>query len=182
MSDHTRLFIGLPLPEAIRNKFSTFDLSSKGLRKVPLKNLHLTLKFIGDVDESLKESIQAELRNISVSSFSLAFEGLGKFPKRGKARVLWSGLKRVPPELIHLHEQIEDRLESRGIQKEDRRFSPHLTLARVKPGFKHPVEDWIEKYKSFQTEEFQVNEFILFASELTPKGSIYTVVGAYPLK
>ena len=178
-----RCFIALPIPKKYQQECEALV---RGLQKhsLPIKwvafgNFHVTLKFIGEIQEDLLPSIieQVELTATQFLPFTLSLEKTGAFPLRGKPRVLWVGI-REQGRLRSLVNQLDRRLEALGLPLETRSFSPHLTLGRVRPG---GTMDRELLTMDFTTEPFQVSEIVLYESRLTPAGPIYTPLKKFPL-
>ncbi len=166
-----RLFVGVQPPEDVRRKIIRFmkkQLSGLNAKLVEFENLHITLKFIGEVPNDKVPEIKRALETIRFSPFTVELFGIGGFPTSTRARVVWIGTKGGAEELTELATRIEDVLEPLGIPKELRPFHPHLTLARVR-GSTNVTNIPAEYFGSFVVEEF-----ILFKSVLTPSGPIYT--------
>ncbi len=172
-----RLFVACDLPEEIREKLAKVQEFLKSeddkIKWVEKENLHLTLKFIGEVEEEKAEKIKAALSSVKFRPFLTSVAEFGIFPPRGKIRVVWMGL--LPQDkIIDLHEMIDAALEKIGIEK-DARFQAHITLGRVKyiedkEGFSRKVSKIKER---FESEPFKIDRFYLKKSTLTPKGPIY---------
>jgi 2'-5' RNA ligase len=171
----------MELPRAILKKIEgvqeDLKLSLADVRWVSPEKIHLTLKFLGNMDEatiepivqSIEGSIQATL------PFHLWVKGIGVFPHLKNPRVIWMGLVDGKEILTSLQSQIETRLEGMGFQPEDRSFRPHLTLGRVKSSKgKEEILKRMEKYKEEEFGDFHVERVILFKSDLRPSGPIYT--------
>lgn len=159
-------------------------LKSHGIegRYVNKEKLHLTLKFLGEVEEdklsSLKEITGARKQ---IPSFCLRLGGLGAFPPKGRPRVLWQGLEGVETEddknLKELKDLLENNLEDLGFEKEKRKFKPHITLARDPMNLKRDKLNDISVKKA----EIKVNSFSLMSSKLTRNGPIYEEVYRFNL-
>ena len=170
-----RLFIAIDLPTPLRDQLTALYGPARGITWTRTEQLHLTLRFLGDVDVSLRESLEQKLAAVSVEPFVLPVEGLGSFPPRGPARVLWVGVGRGHTRLHQLRQQIDDALLACGLDLDVRFFHPHVTLGRVKdeapPGV---VADFLKKHGAFEAAPFRVTSFILYASELRSSGAIHT--------
>jgi RNA 2',3'-cyclic 3'-phosphodiesterase len=176
-----RLFIAVDLPAPVKDQLSALCVGVPGAKWVGRSQLHLTLRFIGEVDTSRRDAIKTALAAIKSAPFTMTLQGTGRFPPRGAARVLWVGV-RVPPPLTHLYDQVERTLVSLGLPPEDRGFSPHITVARLKtPPHPETIERYLGKHKSFQTDPIAVDSFILYSSVLAPQGPTYTPEGVYKL-
>jgi RNA 2',3'-cyclic 3'-phosphodiesterase len=177
-----RLFVAIDLPDAMKNALGALCTGIPGAKWVKREQMHLTLRFIGDVDDEQSEAIKNELASAQATAFEMNLEGVGQFPTKGKARVLWVGVK-APPALSDLQGKVNNALDKLGIQPEDHPFSPHITLARFKtPPPQDNMRQFFTKNADFKTEPFTVEAFILFASELRPEGLVYRKEGVYSLE
>lgn len=178
-----RLFVGIKPPDYVTeavNRVREEESGAMGISWGAPEKLHLTLAFLGEVDSTLQPEIFRRLPEANVRPFYLALEGLGVFPRKGRPQVLWAGLAPADPLLFQLHGKVERILLDLGFEPERRRFSPHLTLARCGAGSGPAVAGILKKHREFGPAPFQVNECILFASELTSRGSIYTELMRIP--
>lgn len=145
------------------------------------ENVHLTLKFFGNVPAQNVAQISVAGSRVAseFSSFQIRIGGTGVFPRRNRPQVLWIGVEDSSGRLSDLQQRLEEEFAREGFAKEDRGFRPHLTIARLrKPeDARQLAEDHIQTKFSFI--ELPVNEFVLFRSELSPKGSIYTVISKH---
>jgi len=178
-----RLFVAMDLPEDVKDELHGLcrDFTVPGARWVNIEQLHLTLRFIGDADEELFQTIRNSLSLIKASQFNLHMEGTGRFPPRGAPHVLWVGLSDSST-LLRIHNQVEEAVQLAGIPSEKRPFSPHITLARLRDASPGAVNSFLERTKEFRTPLFTVSEFRLYSSTLTPKGAIHTCEAVYPLE
>lgn len=176
-----RLFVAVDLPPDVRRTVAALREDIPGARWCPEEQLHLTLSFIGDADDALFDSIRDRLSTISCPSFALALAGIGSFPPRRHPRVLWVGLT-SPPELTGLKKAVDHALLAAGFSPEEREFSPHITLARLKDPADTAAGRFLARNASFSAPEFVVNEFCLYSSTLTPHGAIHTPELTVPLK
>lgn len=145
------------------------------LRVVRPENLHITLKFLGDVEEGLAPSVAEVMEEAAegVSPFAVTLQGTGAFPHLGRPRVLWVGIKGGEP-LVSMAQRLEERLEGMGFARERRGFSPHLTVARVKGG--RGREEIVRVAEGHREEVFgeqRVETLRLKRSDLTPQGARY---------
>ena len=194
-----RLFIALDIDDPIRERISRFVDEVRNLsldaRWVKLKSLHVTLKFIGERPDDAVEQIKQELKDVSATTTEIKFRGYGFFPTPKSARVFWIGME-SGPQLAQLAAAIDERMASLGIKKEDRAFSPHLTLARAVGGSGSPrwrkgdgpnraFSYLQEKLSALPVPEFGTmtpREFFLYQSQLLPKGSRYTKLAKFELQ
>ncbi len=169
-----RLFVAIDLPDTIKPFVVGMGRSIPGSRPVPGEQLHITLKFIGETNEDQLPDIVESLHSIRFSPLRFQLMDLGHFPLRGKPTVLWAGINPTEP-LISLRNKIERNLEEAGIEREKRKFSPHLTLCRLKNSPLKRVTGFLMDNGGFETPPFEVNSFKLYSSILTPKGAVHTI-------
>ena len=129
-----RLFVAVDLPHEAKEALRVVCRGVPEARWVPLEQLHLTLRFIGDADDAMFAAIKGALAGVKCPPFDLALEGVGHFPPGKRARVLWVGMEHNET-LLRLAKEVELALETAGVSPEDRPFSPHITLAR----FREPI-------------------------------------------
>ena len=176
-----RLFIAIDLPEAVKGQLAELCSGLPDAKWVKHEQMHLTLYFIGDVDEAGFTAVKSALMGVAAPPFAMHLEGVGQFPAKGKPRVLWVDVK-APPLLAELQQSIMASLTILGLPPPDHPFSPHITLARFKtPPPTDTVRPFYAQHAAFKTEPFAVSSFILFSSTLTPRGSIYHHEALYPL-
>lgn len=153
------------------------------IRWVPKENLHLTVKFLGNIEETQVTAIATALRpRLSpFSRFTISAKGLGVFPERGRPKILWVGL--AGKELTELAANVESCLLPLGFAPEQRSFTPHLTIGRWRQFDRAPaaLKQDLENWRARSFGESAVNEVILFQSELNPAGSIYRRLEAFAL-
>ena len=170
----TRLFVAIDPPLPLCTLLSEMAGDIRGARPVPLEQLHLTLKFIGDVQEARLPGLKEALKAITHQPFYLTIKGFGRFPHSGNPRIVWAGI--VPqPELGRLYFSIEQTLARHDIAREARAFTPHITLARCKTSKPEQIRPFLEKHRSFHSEPFLVEQFNLYRSTLTADGAIHTL-------
>jgi len=173
-----RLFIAVDLPAALKTAFSGFSGELPLARWVSPEELHLTLRFIGEVDQGTLSAISSALSRIRFAPFPLTLGGVGHFPPGQRPRVLWVGLAPCPA-LMQLQMELELALLEIGIPAEGRRFSPHLTLARLKETLPAAVSAFEIRHRDLACPPFEVGEFILYSSLLTAKGAIHSKEAVY---
>jgi 2'-5' RNA ligase len=178
-----RLFVAVELPDEVKNRLVRLRADIPGASWTKPNAMHLTLRFLGDgLSEDQLAAIRGALESIRAAPFELKMQGVGKFPQGARpARVLWSGV--APSKaLMTLQSGVERAVESVGFAPE-RDFSAHITLARLKqPRPSAEVQRFLAAHADFACTPFPVDEFILFSSQLTPQGSIYTRQGVYRLE
>jgi len=177
-----RLFIAISLNSQLQQELTELQEKfrvRKGIRWVKPQNIHLTLNFLGEVDEQriplIKEVMQRATRG--VFPFLLSFGGLGAFPNLKAPRVIWLGLK-SEKEVVSLQQRLEKELSRIGFSPEKRKFQPHLTLGRVKflENKKEFVKRMQESEQASLSSKLRVDKIELIESKLTPQGPIYSLV------
>jgi len=182
-----RTFICIEIPGSIKTRIEDLQRVLKQIDAavswVKPSNIHLTLKFLGAVEESRIQRVceAAGRASRSTGPIELTIAGAGCFPSARSPRVLWIGLKEVPAGLKTLYEAIEKEMAGCGFARESRRFGPHLTIGRLRSqqNARHLSEMLIST--GFQDEGFEAREVIVMRSNLNPKGSIYTPLAVLPL-
>jgi len=175
-----RLFVALSIPDAIARELLLWQGGVPGARWLSREQLHLTLRFIGEVDGRDAAAIDDALSLIAVPPFSLELHTVGTFGGRDP-RELWAGV-RANEALMHLQRKIETAIQRIGLPADSRKFTPHVTLARLKGSPRGRVMDYLTDHALYASAAFAVNEFLLYSSTLTPNGSIYTPEREYVLQ
>ena len=162
-----RLFVALAPPAAGRVELAALAAPLAGGRWTPADNLHLTLRFIGDAEPERQAALEAALARVRVEPFILAVEGVGVFPSRGPAKVLWAGVGHGHPRLHQLRKQLDEALLTVDPTLDVHIFHPHFTLGRL-GGDHEPkaLAKFLERHTGFEAPPFRVGEFHLMASEL----------------
>ena len=185
-----RLFVALEIPAGVRDNLASLidnlrslssRLADKRTRWVRPENLHVTLKFIGEVAPAKLEGIRAALSEIrSDARVDLSVRGLGFFPNESQPRVLWAGLN-ASSNLTSLAGDIDRALESQGMAREQRAFTPHVTLARLEPaGLDEKSRGAIRQNGERDFGSFQTHEIHLIESKTKPSGAEYTSLATFP--
>lgn len=172
-----RLFVGIALPPELKLRLSLLAAGLPGARWVDPGNYHLTVRFVGAVDEGMASDIDAALESLQAPRFALQLAGIGHFG----TRMVWVGVERNPA-LHHLHDKIERALARLGFGPEERRYSPHVTLARLKGTAGARLQAYLSEHSLFRAEPFTVDRFSLVASYQTKSGSIYEDQADYRLR
>lgn len=193
-----RLFIALDIDDDIRERITRFVDGVQGFapdaRWAKPESLHVTLKFIGEQPETAIERIKGTLSTIAGQAVEIQLRGYGFFPTTKSARVFWLGME-AGPQLQSLASAVDAKMALLGVPKEERAFSPHLTLARGpsssgSPRWRkgdapnHTFQHLQEKLAALPSPEFgtmTAREFFLYQSQLSPKGSKYTKLAAFAL-
>lgn len=187
-----RLFVAVPLPEGIEEQLEALidelrQTVPSGVRWVPAKNIHLTLKFLGEQPVAVIRSISSVVAEAAAEHFSfpLAVGGLGCFPNPQRPRVLWVGLQDQTNQLSELQHRLEAGFEQMGIPLEQHRFHPHLTIGRVRKDAsrsqQQALADAVRLGGAPSLGRFNANEIVLFQSDLRPQGAVYSRVETFSL-
>jgi len=171
-----RLFVGIALPPELKLRLSLLCSGVPEARWLDAGNFHLTLRFIGEVDEGVASDIDGALLKIRARQFSLALAGVGQFGTHS----LWVGVEKSEP-LLHLQGKVEAALQRLGLPSETRRYAPHVTLARLRPPLGPRLQTFMIQHALFRAEPFRVERFDLVASYLTKSGAIYEDQAEYEL-
>lgn len=172
-----RLFVGIALPPELKLQLSLLAAGLPGAKWVDPGNYHLTLRFIGEVDEGQAADIDDGLVQIRAPRFEVTLATIGHFG----LRMLWVGIDRNPA-LQHLHEKVESVLNRLGFAPEERRYTPHVTLARLKGTHQSKLQTYLSEHALFRAMPFPVERFSLVASYLTKSGAIYEDQADYALR
>ncbi|MGD1119723.1 MAG: RNA 2',3'-cyclic phosphodiesterase [Dehalococcoidales bacterium] len=188
-----RAFIAIELPAETRQALTGLEAELKAAGGAPARwvdpvNIHLTLKFLGDIDSDATGRIMAALQTASGGThpFTVAVSGLGVFPNPKRVQIIWVGLTGELDKLNRLQKRIEEELVPLGFPAEGRAFTPHLTLARVRdyagPDARQKLGQLIEKTGFEAKSQISVNAVHLIKSQLTREGPIYTKISTIELK
>lgn len=174
-----RLFTGLELPSSIRMMLSALQGGLRGARWVDPENYHITLRFIGDIDDRSADEVAYELARVHRAPVSVKLSGLGSFGN-GKPHAVWA---RVQPsrELVEMQAEQERILQRLGFPAERRKYIPHVTLARLRGTTPVEAASWLEMRGDFSAPEFLAGRFVLFSAKATVGGGPYLVEESYPL-
>jgi RNA 2',3'-cyclic 3'-phosphodiesterase len=175
-----RLFAALALPDAVLDSLFALEYGVPGARWATREQLHLTLRFIGEVDGRDAAAIDDALAVISAPRFMMELKGVGEFGGKNP-RQLWAGVE-PNDALVHLQRKIETAAQRIGLEAETRKFTPHVTLARLRGSPPGRVLDFLTDHALYRSFPFEVDAFTLFSSVLTSDGSHYTPERVYPLQ
>jgi len=176
-----RLFVAVDLPPAVRQQVASLCFGLPGVRWVPEEQIHLTLRFIGEVNGNIFHDIREGLAEIRFPAFDMRLQGVGYFPPRRAPKVIWVGVEKNEA-LARLRNRVESTLVRIGLEPEGRKFAPHITLGRLKETPLPKVAAYLAGYDAFGTDAFPVEEFRLYSSTLTSDGATHTVEAEYPLQ
>lgn len=174
-----RLFVGLRPPPAIRAALGAVMTGVERARWQDDDQLHLTLRYIGEVERPVAEDVATMLSNIRFPAITVALDGVGQFGARGRINALWAG---VTPhdELTRLHLKIDRALVRIGLPPEGRAYLPHITIARIS-GSAGPIDGFLARNASLSSPPFELRHFLLFESHLGHDGARYEAIARYPL-
>lgn len=175
-----RLFTAVELPGELRRRMALLCTGADNARWAPEENLHLTLRFIGEVAEDVAEDLAAELDAVRAEPFPVTLSGAGHFESGRRVRTLWLGVEKNDA-LTALYDRIDAAVLRAGLPPEGRRFHPHITLARFRNGRPAAVRDWLAANGMFRAFPFMVESFVLFSSHLRSKGALYRSEVKFPL-
>jgi 2'-5' RNA ligase len=174
-----RLFTGIEIPAHIADSLSLLRGGLPGAHWIDPENYHLTLRFIGDVDAVVAREIVALLGGVHRRAFELRLEGLTSFGGR-KPRAVVAAVSPNPP-LLELQAEHERLMQRVGLEPEGRKYTPHVTLARLRDSTSRQVAEYLSSRAAFRSSEFPVARFVLFSSRASVGGGPYVVEAAYPL-
>ena len=174
-----RLFVGLRPPAAMREALLGAMGGLERARWQSAEQLHLTLRFIGEVERPLAEEVALALSNVRFAPFDLSLDGVGTFASRGRTRALWAGV--APHERVaQLHRKIDQALVRTGLAPEGRAYLPHITLARCN-GASGPPDRFLDHNSALASPPVRFDHFLLFESTLGSEGASYEAVARYRL-
>jgi len=173
-----RLFVAIRPPAGIRTQLLSLMHGVSNARWQDEDQLHLTVRFIGEVDRHRAEDVAASLGSIHHAAFAIALAGIGRFDRRGNG-ALWAGVAPHGP-LKSLHKKVDRACLNVGIAPDSRAYMPHITLARLNAA-SGPIDALIAASGGLTSDPFPVDAFCLYQSDLTPSGPIYTVIERFPL-
>lgn len=177
-----RLFIGLRPPSAIRSILLGTMADVAGVRWQRDDQLHLTLRFIGEVDHRTAEEIALALARVHAPAPEVALAGVGRFDRDGRTDTIWAGVRPADP-LAALHKKVDRALVSIGLPPEGRAFLPHITLARLarSQGTDPAIDAFLARHAGLGSAPFALPHMVLFESHLGSGGSSYDIVERWPL-
>ena len=174
-----RLFVAIRPPRALRERLMSLMGGVAHARWQRDDQLHLTLRFIGEVDRHRAEDIVAALGTVHHPAFGLALDGIGQFDRKGRTDTLWVGVSPQEPARL-LHNKIDQALVRVGLEPETRAYLPHITIARFGRAA-GPVDGLVSASGGVSSEPFAMTEFCLYESDTSHDGSVYTIVERYRL-
>lgn len=176
-----RLFIAIALPDSVRSDLARLCEPLRGIAWVRPEQIHLTLRFLGDVQPGRIAELEERLSGVRVESFILPVEGAGAFPPKGPPQVVWVGVGSGHPHLFQLRQRVDDAVLAAGVDFDVRSFVPHITLGRCARGGAPAATSWLHRHGGFSTAPFRAREFDLCSSRLSAAGAEHALRRRYPL-
>lgn len=173
-----RLFVALDLPSEVRCRLQLMAGGILGAKWVAPEKFHITLKFMGEVNEGVFMDATQALSEVRWDPFNIRLNGVDWFGDAKKPRLLYAGVE-AGPDLNMLRERVDSTLARLGLAAENRKFTPHVTLAYLRGLPVHEVMAFIQSHNLFHTDPFEVSHFCLYSSQMKKGGSEYTVESAY---
>jgi RNA 2',3'-cyclic 3'-phosphodiesterase len=174
-----RLFTALEIPPQVAQSLAMMRGGLPGARWIDPENYHLTLRFIGDIDDALAHEIAGMLGRVRRMSFEMRLDGLTSFGGR-KPRALVAVATPIAP-LMELQAEHERLLQRLGLEPEGRKYTPHVTLARLRDSSSHQVAEYLSARGHYRSASFEASRFVLFSSRASVGGGPYVVEADYPL-
>ena len=174
-----RLFTGLEIPPDLAESLAMLRGGLPGARWIDADNYHLTLRFIGDIDDALAHEVAMLLQQVRRPSFDLRLGGLASFGGR-RPRAIFAAAE-PSAALMELQAEQERLLRRVGLEPEGRKFTPHVTLARLRDSSSRQVADYLATRGHFRSRTFPVRRFVLFSSRASVGGGPYVAEAVYPL-
>lgn len=179
-----RLFVAIPLPDDVRDRLAMLTGGVPGARWVAAENYHITLRFLGDVAAGDIDDIVGALSRVSVDAFTVDLAGIGFFGSPRKPRTLWVGAAPTTDEaarLRHLHDKVDRALVGTGMAPDERKFTPHVTLAYLKNPNRDRVGRWLQEHGLLRAGPVPVDGFALYESRTGGDGSVYIELARFDL-
>lgn len=188
-SNALRTFIAIEIDEALRERIAEWQNvlreSFPRLKWTDARRIHLTLKFLGEIEEGQADDVRGMLDSIATTTapFSMGIRKTGVFPPAGPPRVVWIGVKEATGALVQLQGAVEAGAVELSFVREDRSFHPHLTVARCSnPSVTRDLRRALYDHRNFDAGEMQVRQIVFMQSTLTRTGPIYTPISEHELK
>jgi 2'-5' RNA ligase len=182
MSQSIRSFIAFDIEsDAVLNRLASAQsqlIQTGGdLKLVEPQNIHVTVRFLGNITPATAEKIFEEMKQVQFTPFTVQIKGIGAFPNPQYSRVIWAGITQGADQLKNVFSQLEPKLQGLGFTPDNRGFSPHLTIARVRSGRnKQQLADFITKNANYEFGTINAKCLRLKKSTLTPKGPVYSTL------
>lgn len=177
-----RLFTAIDIPDSLREDLTSLqDADALAARWSDPEQFHVTLRFIGDAGEEQAARYQEALSEVEAASVQCDPYGLDVLPSRHSPRVLMLGLERTDS-MMDLYNAVTDALQAEGLDPEDRKYRPHVTIARLDDIDRDTVHDFLRAHEDRSFPAFEAEQFVLYESTLTPDGAIHEPRATYPLR
>jgi len=176
-----KLFLGLAIPDQLAKDFDNLKTGVSGASWGTAENAHITLTFIGEVDDHIADKLETLLSSIDIERFILTLQGPELFYKKEEPYILWVKVRHSDP-LIALKKQIDALLKKNGISFEDRSYAPHMTLAFLNKPHMDDVNSFLETHKNIPEQNLTVNDFVLYQSAGSRAEPLYKKLKPYSLK
>ena len=176
-----RLFVALPIDDGLRDQLADLAGGIPGARWVPPENYHLTLRFIGEVENVLADELDQALSTIRARPFELTLRGVDVFEKAGRIHALYVGVERNE-RLLHLQSKVETALQRAGLPPERKRFAPHVTLARTDKAAPDKLISFVQAHNLFRAPPQPISHFCLYSSRLGKEQAHYVAEVDYALE
>jgi 2'-5' RNA ligase len=176
-----RLFVALPIDDGLRDQLADLSGGIPGARWVPPENYHLTLRFIGEVENVLADELDQALSTIRARPFELTLRGVDVFEKAGRIHSLYAGVERCE-RLLHLQSKVETALQRAGLPPERKRFAPHVTLARTDKAAPDKLIAFVQAHNLFRAPPQPISHFCLYSSRLGKEQAHYVAEVDYALE
>lgn len=178
-----RVFLGLPIPDDIAEPLQRLQAGVPGARWQTRDNMHITLNFLGELDEQVLEELHEGLSRIEADVFPVTVKSVGSFEigKHNEPKILWAGVEKSDA-LLRLKKKTDQVVLETGIQFDHRRYTPHITLARMNKAPLDKVAEFIALHNLLHLPDFTADKFCLYESQLREKGAVYTPLVDYPLQ
>lgn len=176
-----RLFVALDLPVEIKTSLEPLAFGLGEARWTMPDQQHLTLRFIGDIDNGEANQVAEALSLVPGLPFELQLKGIGHFPPRGEPKVIWAGVAKSR-ELKDLKKRIDRALKQARLAPDQQKYTPHVTLARLRrPPTQAGLATYLMQHSLFQSQPFTISSFHLYSSWLKPEGPDYQLEASYQL-
>jgi 2'-5' RNA ligase len=179
-----RAFAALDLPPSVKQTLCELQSGIPGARWIDPAGFHVTLRFLGETAEDVLEDVHHAFEAVDAPAFDLEIRGVGSFGQGARTRMLWAGVGASEP-LAHLQRKVESAAVRAGLPAETRRFTPHVTLARLDASARaseERVRRFLEANAVFRAGPVRIDRFVLFESRLGHGGATYAPLGEYPLR
>lgn len=175
-----RLFVAIPIPQDLTARLSSFASGVRGARWVRPEGMHITLFFVGETDRDHASDLDVELSQLTLPAFDLCSNRFGYFERGNKIKSIWAGIENSEA-LLYLQGRVEAAAVRAGFAREERKYKPHITLARLNHARAEDVGQWIAAHDAMESAVIPVEHFTLYRSHLAREGAIYEPLIEYNL-